>query len=88
MQHRSFISSGLELYELANRHAAPVHHASSVHAYHTWVSACRTYLQNSLAHFLIQMCQRHNTVEGNASSLLLFEVDVGRVPVEANANRL
>lgn len=52
------------------------------------IAACQTYLQDSLAHFLIQMCQRHNTVEGNASSLLLFEVDVGRVSVEADANRL
>ena len=82
-EHQPSISSALESYELE-----PVHHASSVCASHTWVSACQTYLQNSLAHFLIQMCQRHNTVEGNASGLLLFEVDVGRVSVEADADRL
>lgn len=34
------------------------------------------------------MRQRHDAVEGNAASFLLFEVNVGWVSVEANADGL
>ena len=46
------------------------------------------YLQDPLAHLLIQMRQRHNTVERDAASLLLLEVDIGRASVEADTHRL
>ena len=52
------------------------------------LAACQPYLQDSLAHFLVQICQRHDTVEGNASSLLFFEIDVRRISIQADADRL
>lgn len=56
---------------------------SSMHA-----GSSRPYLQDSLTHLLIQIRQRNNAVEGDTTSLLLLEIDVGRASVQADSHRL
>lgn len=48
----------------------------------------RRHLQDALAELLVHARHGHDCVEGDAAGLLLFEVDLGRPPVEADAHAL